>query len=250
MGKEFLNVRTAGGFIIIVPLVILLLMVSAGAMLIVDSVTQHSRFGSQITTQQRLITDTEQQLDMAIAASPYALRQPQPPTTIGGHTTLLAGFSASLNDAQISSFELLTSDNMNKNIELRQQLIRFPLLQAIPEAALMFNQPLPGSVSFTVHFSKPVAAGAPLTVWAGEDLTPGPHRHRCISSLFTETVCHPVLLTLKPEPGILGNSAQYPAQLLSALFGTSITRLSQLSDFAQYRSNCESLDTASRGLSS
>ena len=240
--------RASQGFVVIVPLVILLLMVSAGAMLIVDSVTQQSRFSGQINQQQRILTQTAQQLEMAIAASPIALRQSLPPTTIGQQTNLVHTFSTLINSAPVDHFELLTTDSTNSQIKLRQQLIRFPLLQAVPEAALMLSQPLPGSVGFTVYFSEPIPADAPLTVWGRHHLIPGPERHRCVSSFFAETICRPVLANAEAEAGSVSNSPAYPAPLLPALFGATVTSLSRLSDFARDTSDCNTLNAATRGL--
>ncbi|WP_218352660.1 hypothetical protein [Alteromonas lipotrueiana] len=239
----------SAGFTVIVPLFMILLMVTGAAMLMVDTVTQQSRFSTQIKEQQKAVDDTAHELTMAIHGSHIALRQPTLPDFHSSRIQLVNQQSALINQVPVGVFQLKVASDNKWNLSAQQQLIRYPLLQAVPQAAIMLSYTLPRPTRLNVHLTQSIGQPLAATLWSRETVTLAPGRQRCISLLVgNTTICESMLLNLPSLSGVYADDSGYPAHILPSLFGPEINSLSHLSDFAQPAENCQSLSSASTGL--
>ncbi|WP_240919980.1 hypothetical protein [Paraglaciecola sp. 20A4] len=151
------------------------------------------------------------------------------------HTVMLNGNSRAVvhadfeqvqrNGVNVSWAEIqsmgFSSDELGSQ-SVREQVLRFPLLNIVPKAPLISSVPLSSAVTFLLGANPNGGGnGVPVSLWADEDIAPlGLNSRTCALQSFDENRCARDVYSNRSNAGddVLQNHEQFPVDVLDYFF--------------------------------
>ncbi|AXR07219.1 hypothetical protein [Salinimonas sediminis] len=242
------------GFMLLVPVVILLIMVTGSAALIVESTSLQTRLSRQLRELEQQQVELDNALNRAILLTEHI--DPEAAITeyqITGGTVRLVE-QVITRDARLLHYALAANSSLPANLAARLSVVRYSLLTSVPAAALMLNSSWPATAHLHLQYTR--ADATPLaSVWSSSDFELPAIGTICQTASVAATSCDSIpsshvgeVTSDIEDSGIYANATDYPKAVLAALFYPAMSGLTQLQQASTLHRNCHGLNAHSAGI--